>query len=60
MLACLALIILTVAVNLMDNFVAPIYTLAHLFPRTLTFRRTAIISAVIGLVTFAHFRSSGC
>ncbi|WP_104063701.1 NCS1 family nucleobase:cation symporter-1 [Arthrobacter sp. 4R501] len=49
-LACLALIILTVAVNLMANFVAPIYTLAHLFPRTLNFRRAAIISAVIGLV----------
>jgi nucleobase:cation symporter-1, NCS1 family len=49
-LACLALIILTVAVNLMANFVAPIYTLAHLFPRTLNFRRAAIVSAVIGLV----------
>ncbi len=47
---CLALIILTVAVNLMANFVAPIYTLARLFPRTLTFRRAAIISAVTGLV----------
>jgi NCS1 family nucleobase:cation symporter-1 len=49
-LASLALIILTVAVNLMANFVAPIYTLAHLFPRTLNFRKAAIISAVIGLV----------
>ena len=49
-LACLALIILTVAVNLMANFVAPIYTLAHLFPRTLDFRKAAIISAVIGLL----------
>ncbi|WP_427008749.1 NCS1 family nucleobase:cation symporter-1 [Pseudarthrobacter sp. H2] len=49
-LACLALIILTVAVNLMANFVAPIYTLAHLFPRTLNFRKAAIISAVIGLI----------
>ncbi|WP_211882997.1 NCS1 family nucleobase:cation symporter-1 [Pseudarthrobacter albicanus] len=49
-LACLALIVLTVAVNLMANFVAPIYTLSHLYPRTLNFRRSAIISAVIGLV----------
>ena len=49
-LACLALIVLTVAVNLMANFVAPIYTLANLFPRTLNFRRAAIVSAVIGLV----------
>jgi nucleobase:cation symporter-1, NCS1 family len=49
-LACLALILLTVAVNLMANFVAPIYTLANLFPRRLNFRRAAIVSAVIGLV----------
>ena len=49
-LACLALIVLTVAVNLMANFVAPIYTLANLFPRTLNFRRAAIVSAVIGLL----------
>lgn len=49
-LACLALVILTIAVNLMANFVAPIYTLASLFPKHLDFRRAAILSAVIGLV----------
>ncbi|WP_313823021.1 cytosine permease [Citricoccus sp.] len=49
-LACLSLIVLTVAVNLMANFVAPIYMLANFFPRHLNFRRSAIISAVIGLV----------
>ncbi|OMH27650.1 nitrate reductase [Tersicoccus phoenicis] len=49
-LACLALIVLTIAVNLMANFVAPVYTLANLFPRKLNFRRAAIVSAVIGLV----------
>ncbi len=49
-LAGLALIILTVAVNLMANFVAPIYMFANLFPRHLNFARAAIVSAVIGLV----------
>ena len=49
-LACLALLILTVAVNLMANFVAPIYALSNLFPRVLDFRRAAFVSAFIGLV----------
>lgn len=49
-LAALALLILTVAVNLMANFVAPIYALNNLFPKHLNFRRAAFISAVIGLV----------
>ena len=49
-LAALALLILTVAVNLMANFVAPIYALNNLFPKHLNFRRAALISAVIGLV----------
>ena len=48
--AALALLILTVAVNLMANFVAPIYALNNLFPKQLNFRRAALISAVIGLV----------
>ena len=48
--ACLALLILTVAVNLMANVVAPVYALTNLFPRHLNFRRAAIISASIGLV----------
>lgn len=49
-LAGLALLILTIAVNLMANFVAPIYALNNLFPKHLNFRRAALISAVIGLV----------
>ncbi|SCB72034.1 nucleobase:cation symporter-1, NCS1 family [Pseudarthrobacter enclensis] len=49
-LACLALLILTIAVNLMANFVAPVYALTNLFPKRLNFRRAAIVSAVIGLV----------
>lgn len=49
-LASLALIVLTIAVNLMANFVAPVYTLVNLFPRTLDFRRAGIVSAVIGLI----------
>ena len=49
-LACLALIILTIAVNLMANFVAPVYTLTGLFPKVLNFRRAAVVSAIIGLV----------
>ncbi|CAM3277978.1 putative allantoin permease [Arthrobacter ulcerisalmonis] len=49
-LACLALLILTIAVNLMANFVAPTYALTNLFPKKLNFRRAAAVSAVIGLV----------
>ncbi|MGK5683834.1 NCS1 family nucleobase:cation symporter-1 [Actinoplanes sp. URMC 104] len=49
-LACLALLVLTVAVNLMANFVAPIYMLTNLLPRVLDFRRAGLVSAVIGLV----------
>ena len=49
-LACLALLILTIAVNLMANFVAPSFALAALLPRHLNFRRAAIVSAIIGFV----------
>lgn len=49
-LASLALVVLTIAVNLMANFVAPTYALMNLFPKRLDFRRAAIVSAVIGLV----------
>lgn len=49
-LACLALIMVTIAVNLMANFVAPIYALANLFPRKLNFKRAGLVSAVLGLV----------
>ncbi|MCR3718494.1 MULTISPECIES: NCS1 family nucleobase:cation symporter-1 [Prauserella salsuginis group] len=47
--ASIALIVLTIAVNLLANFVAPIYTLVNLFPRQLNFRRAGIVSALIGL-----------
>ncbi|MDN5918972.1 MAG: cytosine permease [Pseudonocardia sp.] len=47
--ASAALLVLTVAVNLMANFVAPSYALANLFPRVLTFRRAGVVSAAIGL-----------
>ncbi|NUP58291.1 MAG: NCS1 family nucleobase:cation symporter-1 [Pseudarthrobacter sp.] len=49
-LACLALLILTIAVNLMANFVAPVYALTNLFPKRLNFRKAAMVSASIGLV----------
>lgn len=48
--ASLALLILTVAVNLMANFVAPIYALTNMFPKQLDFARAGTISAIIGLV----------
>lgn len=47
-LASLSLLILTIAVNLMANFVAPALALANLLPRHLNFRRAALVSAVIG------------
>ncbi len=47
--ASLALIVLTIAVNLLANFVAPIYVLVNLFPRLLNFRRAGLVSALIGL-----------
>lgn len=49
-LASLALIALTIAVNLMANFVAPTYAFTNLLPRHLNFRKAAILSAVIGLL----------
>ncbi|MEO5319985.1 NCS1 family nucleobase:cation symporter-1 [Arthrobacter sp. CC3] len=49
-LACLALLILTIAVNLMANFVAPVYALTNLFPKHLNFRKAAWVSGSIGLI----------
>lgn len=49
-LASLSLLILTIAVNLMANFVAPSFALANLLPRHLDFRRAAVVSAMIGFV----------
>ena len=49
-MASLALLVLTIAVNLMANFVAPIYALTNLFPKRLNFRSAGLISGVIGLL----------
>ncbi|GAA1784252.1 NCS1 family nucleobase:cation symporter-1 [Pseudarthrobacter sulfonivorans] len=49
-LACLAILILTIAVNLMANFVAPVYALTNLFPKHLDFRKAAWVSGTIGLL----------
>lgn len=49
-LAGLALVVLTVGVNLMANFVAPAYALTNIAPKKLDFRKSAIISGVIGFV----------
>ncbi|MGP9607902.1 NCS1 family nucleobase:cation symporter-1 [Glutamicibacter sp. 363] len=49
-LASGALLILTIAVNLMANFVAPTYALTNLFPKRLNFRAAALISGFIGMV----------
>lgn len=49
-LASLALLILTIGVNLMANFVAPSFALANLMPHYLNFSRAAVVSAVIGFV----------
>lgn len=50
MMASIALLVLTIGVNLMANFVAPSFALANLLPRHLNFRRAAIVSALIGFV----------
>lgn len=49
-LASAALIVLTIAVNLVANFVAPIYMLANLCPRYLDFKRAGLVSALLGAV----------
>lgn len=46
----LVLVVLTVAVNLVANFVAPIYMLSDLAPRVLNFRRAGLVAAIIGTV----------
>ena len=48
--ASLALIVLTIAVNLVANFVAPIYMLADLAPKVLNFQRAGLLSALLGVV----------
>ena len=49
-LGCLAFLIVTVAVNIMANFVAPAFVLSNLAPRHLTFRRAGMISATIAVL----------
>jgi NCS1 family nucleobase:cation symporter-1 len=48
-LATLSLLVLTIGVNLMANFVAPTYALTNLMPKYMNFRKAAILSALIGL-----------
>ena len=49
-LGCLAFLIVTVAVNIMANFVAPAFVLSNLAPKHLTFRRAGLISATIAVL----------
>ena len=49
-MASFSLLILTIAVNLMANFVAPALALTNLAPKLLNFRRAALLSAVLGFV----------
>lgn len=49
-LACLSLLMLTIAVNLMANFVAAAYAFTNYFPNVLTFRSATVITAIVGLV----------
>ncbi|WP_374981766.1 NCS1 family nucleobase:cation symporter-1 [Pseudomonas solani] len=47
-LGCLALLIVTVAVNIMANFVAPALVLCNLAPRQLNFHRAGLLAAALG------------
>ena len=49
-LGCMAFLIVTVAVNIMANFVAPAFVLSNLAPKHLTFRRAGLISATIAVL----------
>ena len=49
-LGCLAFLIVTVAVNIMANFVAPAFVLSNLAPRLLNFRRAGMISATLAVL----------
>jgi NCS1 family nucleobase:cation symporter-1 len=49
-LGCLALLIVTLAVNIMANFVAPAFVLTNLAPRYLTFHRAGLISATLAVL----------
>ena len=49
-LGCLALLIVTLAVNIMANFVAPAFVLTNLAPRYLNFHRAGLISATLAVL----------
>ena len=49
-LGCLAFLIVTVAVNILANFVAPAFVLSNLAPRHLTFKRAGLISATLAVL----------
>ncbi|MFK3799077.1 NCS1 family nucleobase:cation symporter-1 [Pseudomonas sp. NPDC088444] len=49
-LGCLAFLIVTVAVNIMANFVAPAFVLSSVAPRYLTFRRAGMLSATVAVL----------
>ena len=49
-LGCLAFLIVTVAVNIMANFVAPAFVLSNLAPKYLNFRRAGLISATVAVL----------
>ncbi|MDN7854420.1 NCS1 family nucleobase:cation symporter-1 [Burkholderia cepacia] len=49
-LGCLAFLIVTVAVNIMANFVAPAFVLTSLAPHRLSFRRAGLISATVAVL----------
>ncbi len=49
-LGCVAFLIVTVAVNIMANFVAPAFVLSNLAPRHLNFRRAGLISATLAVL----------
>ncbi|MNZ48654.1 putative allantoin permease [compost metagenome] len=49
-LGCLAFLIVTVAVNIMANFVAPAYVLTNLAPKRLNFRSAGLLSATIAVL----------
>ena len=49
-LGCLAFLIVTVAVNIMANFVAPAFVLSSLAPSRLNFRRAGLISATLAVL----------
>jgi NCS1 family nucleobase:cation symporter-1 len=49
-LGCLGFLIVTVAVNIMANFVAPAFVLSNLAPKYLNFRRAGLISATIAVL----------